>query len=76
MLSVVDVTKKWAHMRTQYFKELTLLKQKLPSGSGSSSGQSKWRFFTAMQFVQPAATNKAARKSNLTVCQIHCTYID
>jgi len=45
-IAVVDVTKKWANLRTQCQKEYNGLRKKKPSGSGNDdNGESKWRYY-------------------------------
>jgi len=67
---VADVTTKWKNLRTQYLKELSQMKKKKASGSGSGTTieQRKWRFFTHLHFLEPVTANKASRACNLAVC--------
>jgi len=66
---VGDVTKKWSHMRTQFMKELARTKKPGKSGTASRA-TTKWRFFSAMSFLQACLPATSARATNLEV--YHC----
>ena len=66
MCIVADVTKKWNNLRSQYLRELALLKKK--SGSSGAQYVVKWRYFKRLEFLQPSMDNTDYKKSNLSVC--------
>jgi len=67
-ISVAEVKHKWGNLRTQFYKELSSLKKKQPSGSGVCDiSLVKWRFFSHLAFLQSVATWKQDGTSNLMV---------
>jgi len=65
-LTVGDVQKKWRNLRTQYLKEVAAMRKKGKSGDSGDSHQSKWRYFTMLNFLHRIVST-GPRRSNMEV---------
>jgi len=64
MFAVGDVRLKWHAVRSQFMRAL---RSKGKSGSGASGG--KWKFFAALNFLQPTVKKASGRLTSTVITQ-------